>query len=301
MDSKLPIFLQRVRIALSRRRAGMRALVVLVAVAVIADPLIFERSIVHLLVGHSVVLLILLLLLLFVESLDDESAAGPDWSPFENRIVPALGFRMLTPLYDVVVRIGTRERLVKRALIDQADIQPVHHVLDLACGTGTLAVLMAQAQPSARVTGVDADPEILRRAQRKIDRARVPVRLERATADSLPFPDAQFDRVVSSLFFHHLTWPEKQRAAAEALRVLKPGGQLHIADWGRPENRLMRGLFVPVQLLDGFANTRDNLSGRLVELLEVAGFCRVVERRRVSTPFGTLALYSASSPTDAVG
>ena len=61
---------------------------------------------------------------------------------------------------------------------------------------------------------------------------------------SLPYPAAHFDRVVSSLFFHHLTWEDKERTALELLRVLKPVAALHVADWGRADNALMRGLFV---------------------------------------------------------
>ncbi|MCP5244569.1 MAG: hypothetical protein H6937_00820 [Burkholderiales bacterium] len=76
-------------------------------------------------------------------------------------------------------------------------------------------------------------------------------------------------------------------------RVLKPGGQLHVLDWGRASNQLMRALFFAVQLVDGFDNTRDNVTGRLVELFEHARFYRIDEQQSFNTVFGTLVHYRA--------
>ena len=109
----------------------------------------------------------------------------------------------------------------------------------------------------------------------------------------LPFPEASFDVVLSSLFFHHLTRPEKRRTLAEVRRVLKPGGSLHVADWGRPGDPLMAMLFLVVRTFDGFAVTADNARGALPELFEEAGFEAVRERRRLRTTLGTIALFSA--------
>lgn len=214
--------------------------------------------------------------------------------PENEAFVPALGYRWLTPLYDVVVRATTRERRCKRALIEQAGILPGQRVLDLATGTGTLAIWIKQRQPAAEVTGVDIDPEILARAERKARLGQAEIDLRRARSDTLPFPAQYFDRVVSSLFFHHLTWQEKVRTARELFRVTRPGGELHVADWGRPANPLMRGLFLAIQCLDGFETTRDNVAGGLISLFEQAGFRDVAECRRFATVFGTLSLYRAT-------
>lgn len=216
--------------------------------------------------------------------------ADPDY-------VPALRFHWLTPYYDRVVRATTRERTVKQALIEQADLATTgEQVLDLACGSGTLAIWMAQQHPGAVVTGVDGDPKILAIARAKADRAQVGIQFDVARSDRLPYAPTHFDKVVSSLFFHHLSRDDKQRTAQEVFRVLKPGAELHIADWGKPTNWLMRGLFVFIQLLDGFSNTRDNAAGRLIELLQGAGFIEVSQTRAFSTVFGTLALYRARKP-----
>ncbi len=217
--------------------------------------------------------------------------------PSEPKYVPALGFHWLTPYYDAVVGTTTRERSFKQALIKQARFEPGQRVLDLASGTGTLAIWIKQHQPQANVTGVDGDPAILSLASRKARKANVSVQFDHALSYNLPYPEAHFDRVVSSLFFHHLSWEDKERTAQELFRILKPGAELHVADWGRATNALMRGLFLFVQLLDGFKNTQDNVSGKLITLFGQAGFVKVTQRQAFSTVHGTMALYSAVKPS----
>ena len=216
--------------------------------------------------------------------------------PPESKVVPALGFDWLNPYYDAVVGATTRERSFKQAPIMQARFEPGQRVLDLASGTGTLAIWIKQHQPQAEVTGVDGDPAILSLAFRKAEKANVAVQFDCAMSWSLPYPAAHFDRAVSSLFFHHLSWKDKLRTAQELFRVLKPGAELHVADWGRPTNALMRGLFLFVQLLDGFENTQDNVLGKLITIFEQAGFVEVSERQKFGTVFGTLVLYRAIKP-----
>ena len=78
--------------------------------------------------------------------------------------------------------------------------------------------------------------------------------------------------------------------------VLRPGGTLHVADWGEASNRLMRVLFFQIQLLDGFENTASNVQGELPRLMRNAGFEEVSEHRTFSTVFGTMSLYEANRP-----
>lgn len=213
-----------------------------------------------------------------------------------TKFVPALGYRWLTPYYDAVVGATTRERTFKEALIRQADIQPDHRVLDVACGTGTLSVWIKKGSPHSEVFGIDGDSDILSFAVKKASRAGVSVDFEKAMSFDIPFPDAHFDRVVSSLFFHHLNWEDKIRTAQEMFRILRPGAQLHVADWGKAANVAMRTLFWTVQLLDGYKNTQDNVAGKLIQVFESAGFAQVEQRQTFSTMFGTMALYSAVKP-----
>lgn len=211
-----------------------------------------------------------------------------------NSYVPALRFHFLTPAYDAVVRGTTRESRFKKALIDQAAIQPDHRVLDLACGTGTLSLWIKQRYPDTEVIGIDGDPMILAMAARKANAAGVNILFDHGFSYALPYPDRHFDRVLTSLFFHHLSWKDKQRTARELLRVLKPGGELHVADWGEPSNVLMSVLFRPVQWLDGLPNTQDNKDGKLMPMFRDEGFVNLHEHRHFNTVFGTLRLFSAA-------
>jgi ubiquinone/menaquinone biosynthesis C-methylase UbiE len=151
-----------------------------------------------------------------------------------------------------------RERKFKARLVDQADPRSGQRVLDVGCGTGTLALSLKARAPETEVIGLDADPEILDRARANAREAELDVRFDRALATELPFEDGSFDMVVSTLFFHHLTSADKRRTAKEIARVLKSGGGLHVADMGGPADPLMRGLFFfTVRLFDGLEQTRD--------------------------------------------
>jgi ubiquinone/menaquinone biosynthesis C-methylase UbiE len=189
-----------------------------------------------------------------------------------------------------------RESTFKRRLVEQARIEPGHRVLDLGCGTATLTILTKMTHPKAEVTGLDGDPKILRIAQAKVAKARVDVALVHAMAFQLPYPSDFFDRVLSGLLFHHLTRENKNRTLKEVFRVLRPGGELHAADWGKPETALMRLAFLFVQFLDGFETTADNVSGLLPEIIGKAGFEDVQETTRYMTMFGTLSIYRARRP-----
>lgn len=214
----------------------------------------------------------------------------------ESRYVPALGFHCLTPFYDAIVSATGRERETKQALIKQAKLEPGQHILDLASGTGTLAIWIKQHQPQAKVIGVDGDHKIISIASRKAQKAEVSVQFNQALAYSLPYSEAEFDRVFSSMFFHHLSWHNKMRTTEEVFRILKPGVELHVLDWGQAANICMRGLFLTVQLLDGFENTRDHVQGKLVTLFEQSGFVDVSQRKTFNTIYGTIALYRATKP-----
>jgi SAM-dependent methyltransferase len=104
----------------------------------------------------------------------------------------------------------------------------------------------------------------------------------------MSFDDATFDRIVSSLFFHHLVTADKKATIAEIARVLKPGGAVVVADWGRPTGPIQRLAFYQIQLLDGFASTRGHVAGELTSLFREAGFQAVQETGYLRTMFGTL-------------
>ena len=214
----------------------------------------------------------------------------------ERSYVPALRFRAVTGIYDPVVRATTREHTFKTRLVKQLSLAQGESVLDLACGTGTLGIMIAHHHPEAELVGIDGDPEVLRRARAKAGEADVAIRFDEGLSTDLPYQDDSFDRVVSTLFFHHLTTPDKQSTLSEERRVLKPDGELHVADWTKPSDPLMAALFVPVRLLDGLDVTRANADGSLPGLFEEAGFVAVAEHDRLRTGFGSLAIWSARAP-----
>jgi ubiquinone/menaquinone biosynthesis C-methylase UbiE len=210
----------------------------------------------------------------------------------QARFVPAAGRRALTGLYDPVSRLTMREGAWRPALVARAATGRPDGVLDLGCGTGALSVPLAEA--GLRVIGVDGDPDVLARARARAQAAGVELELREGLADALPLPDGHVDRVVCSLVLHHLDPPAKARALAEARRVLRPRGRLLVADWGRPADPLMRLAFLALQTLDGFANTRDHVAGRLPGAIAAAGFSSVRTVDRLRTAWGSLELLEAA-------
>ena len=185
-----------------------------------------------------------------------------------EEFIPALSYRFLTPFYDFIQKYIVGDVRYKTRLIDQADVQPGQRILDLGCGTGTLAIMVKQAQPSAEVFGLDADPDMLKVAKYKSSQLRAPVKFDVGFTNKLPHPDSSFDRVLSSIMIHHLKTPDKELTAREVYRVLKPGGQLHIIDFGKPSTWYGKMLG---PLLHKFEEANDNIDGRLPEIFGAPG------------------------------
>ena len=215
----------------------------------------------------------------------------PGTAADEHDYLPAAGRHALLPGYDLLTRLlGMRKNYDK--LVAQAHLADGLRVLEIGCGTGNVTVHAKRLHPGTELVGLDPDPKALVRAQRKAFGLST-IRFERGYAQSLPFADGEFDRVLSSMMLHHLDDATKVATAAEVFRVLRPGGMLHVLDIG--------GRMTPA---DGFAARRmlrsshavGNLGDAIPRLLRDQGFdCSEVATQRHRF-MGRLTFYRATRP-----
>ncbi len=214
-------------------------------------------------------------------------------SQADSIFVPALRFHWLTWIYDPLVSLTTREKVFRKAVVDEIQGYGPESILDLACGTASLTCLLKQRLPETGIFGIDADPQILDRARKKADSLGAAIEFSQGMSFNMPYPDNSFDLVVASLFFHHLTSENKVRTLNEIARVLNRGGRLVVCDWGKPANVLLKVSFSLVRMLDGFEVTRDNYLGHLPKIIEDCGFENVIKKSSITAPLGSLDLITA--------
>ncbi|WP_344833651.1 class I SAM-dependent methyltransferase [Actinocorallia longicatena] len=209
----------------------------------------------------------------------------------EKGFTPALGRFGASRLYDPVLAL-TRERTWRGLLVDHAAVGEGEVVVDVGCGSGSLAMMLRERAPQARIVGVDPDEGMLAQARRK---GAVGVEWRVGMGDSLveELGDRAADVVVSSLVLHQCPMEMKQAILASMLGVLRPGGRLVIGDYGWQRTRLMRTAFRVVQIADGKRDTQPNADGVLPELMVEAGFQDVREAEVVPTISGSISVYLA--------
>lgn len=210
-----------------------------------------------------------------------------------HKYISALKFDFLTKLYDPSIKIVMPENLFKNTLIEQANILSGHRVLDFGCGTGTLTIMAKTKSPESIIIGIDVDEKIIDIAKKKIALQRLDIEIDKYDGNAMPYENESFDKVISSLVFHHLIGEQKGNTLKEIYRILKPNGEIHIADFGRPRNRMMKLISYFLQLLEPIT---DNIKGLIPNYLKAAGFIDVGENKYFNTIFGTLSLYNARKP-----
>ena len=211
----------------------------------------------------------------------------------EKTYLPAAGHDWLLPLYDPLVRLLGGDT-ARKAILEQAAVRPGRRVLDIGCGTGTLATLIKRLHRDVDVVGLDPDPKALACARRKAERLALPIRLDLGFSHELPYPEASFDRVFSTFMFHHLLPDNREATLCEVRRVLTPGGSFHMLDFlGAQENS--RGLLA--RYFESSRRLKDNSVERVLILLNRAGFVSSEKVLEGAILFGLLpiAYYRASA------
>jgi ubiquinone/menaquinone biosynthesis C-methylase UbiE len=209
--------------------------------------------------------------------------------------LPAAGRDWLLPLYDPLVQLLGADR-ARRTLLDQANLQSSHRVLDIGCGTGTLALLIKRLYPDINVVGLDADPKALALAKRKTERSTVSIGLDQGFSDELPYSEQTFDRVFSTFMFHHLMEDQKEKTLYEVRRVLTPGGTLHLLDFTARETI---GHGPLARYFHSHHRLKDNTEERILALLKQAGLLSCEKVMEGTMFFGSLrtTYFRASAPT----
>lgn len=209
---------------------------------------------------------------------------------------PAAGYAALTPLYDLSIGVLTREDTWRSALLDQVAVTGTDRILDVGCGTGSLAIRMKRLSPDADIHGIDPDSEILQRAQAKAAKNGVDISLHCGFLGPETVSElGHFSKVVSSLVFHQTPVGEKRNILNTMSEILEPGGKLCVADYGLQRTALTKALFrSTIQVIDGYKDTQPNAEGCLPKLMEEVGFITVSEVHVIPTITGSISIYVAS-------
>ena len=194
--------------------------------------------------------------------------------------------------YDLFANIVTlgRAGAMREQTVQLADLHPGERVLEVGCGTGEIAQrARARVGPDGQASGIDPSADMITVAQQKAARAGLDVDYRVGAIEALPYPDATFDVVLSSLMMHHLPDELKARGLSEVRRVLKPGGRLLIVDFTRPRHRLSQ-LAMRLVLHSHLGHGFERLAGTVADV----GFTDV---RTGATRFDFLGFVAARRPT----
>ena len=209
-----------------------------------------------------------------------------------KRYVPALGFHWLTALYDPLIRNWTAAARLRTSVIAALDLRPGLRILELGAGPGRLAIQIKRAHPEVMIDAVDIDTRMVAAARRNAVTAGIEVTFREADMTCLgDVAPGGYDRVYSTMTFHHLLPEAKQKAFDLARHALAQGGSFVVADFSRPRDALQWALFAWIQQpLDGFQNTRPHRDGRFEQAMR-ATFSQVQSAAVARTIAGTVETF----------
>ncbi|MCP4159813.1 MAG: methyltransferase domain-containing protein [Deltaproteobacteria bacterium] len=201
---------------------------------------------------------------------------------------------MASVVYDLLEPLCLlgQQKKINNHLVSLLDVKSCDKVLDVGCGTGVLTKLISEKMNPTEggySLGIDAAGKMISAARKK--RGNTACKFEAMAAESLSFENETFDSIVSSFFYHHIQFDLKQKAFAEAYRVLKPGGKLIIADMHIPTS-FMGALTAHTSRWILFQpQIGENIRGVLPELIENEGFSYP---KTVENYLGYVTVFSAN-------
>ncbi len=206
--------------------------------------------------------------------------------------VPALGYHWLTSVYDPLIRRWSAASRLRSSVISALELRPGMRILELGAGPGRLAIQIKRVHPDVTIDAVDVDTRMIASARRNALLAGVEIGFHEA--DMTRWPDlarGSYDRVYSTMTFHHLLPDAKQLALDLVRNALAADGNFVVADFNRPRDPLQWALFAWIQQpLDGFQNTRPHRDGRFEHALRTT-FGRVHSTSVARTIAGTVETF----------
>ena len=162
-----------------------------------------------------------------------------------------LFYKVMSGFYDLldVIYFRKYETSPRKVVFDT--IGKKDNVLDLCTGTATNAIAIAKKNPNAKIVGVDLSKDMLVVARNKVNKENLAnVRLYRMDATQMNFKDESFDKVLLSLVLHETDEELAKKIIKEAMRVMKPDGELVVTEWERSDNFIKKILFIPIEILE---------------------------------------------------
>jgi ubiquinone/menaquinone biosynthesis C-methylase UbiE len=209
-----------------------------------------------------------------------------------KRYVPALGFHWLTAVYDPLIRSWSAAARLRTSVIAALDLRPGLRILELGAGPGRLAIQIKRAHPEVTIDAVDIDTRMVASARRNAARSGTAIEFREADMTCTSQVElGSYDRVYSTMTFHHLLPAAKKQALDVARGALAEGGRFVVADFSRPRDPLQWALFAWIQQpLDGFENTRPHRDGRFEEAVR-STFSQVHSAAVAKTIAGTVETF----------